>query len=67
MSSAGLKTLVQPDRTAGAIFQQGMAMGKFHGVMSPTTPMGWRTVMENLFRSSEGTVCPSIRRPSPAM
>jgi hypothetical protein len=67
VSSAGLNTLVHPETIAGAIFQIGMAIGKFHGVISPTTPIGWRIVIENLFRSSDGIVLPNIRRPSPAM
>ena len=41
---AGLKTTVLPLTSAGAIFQTGMATGKFHGVMQATTPTGWRTV-----------------------
>ncbi len=49
------------------IFQEGMAMGKFQGVMSAQTPMGLRTVMQNLLGSSEVVVCPNSRRPSPAM
>ena len=36
--SAGLNTTVLPYASAGAIFQAGMAIGKFHGVISPTTP-----------------------------
>ena len=41
---AGLNTMALPQIRAGAIFQAGMAMGKFHGVMMPTTPKGRRTV-----------------------
>ena len=37
---AGLKTTVLPDTSAGAIFHTGMAAGKFHGVISDTTPSG---------------------------
>ena len=44
-----------------------MAMGKFHGVISPHTPSGLRTVMQNLLGSSEVVVWPNSRRPSPAM
>ena len=36
--SAGLNTTVLPKASAGAIFQAGMAIGKFHGQISPTTP-----------------------------
>ena len=32
---AGLITTVFPKARAGAIFQAGMAMGKFHGVIRP--------------------------------
>ena len=67
MSSAGLNTDVHPATIAGAIFHSGMAIGKFHGVMRPATPTGWRTVIENLSGSSAGIVCPKKRRPSPAM
>jgi len=38
--SAGLKTTALPKANAGAIFQAGMAMGKFHGVITPNTPTG---------------------------
>ena len=44
VADAGLKTMVLPQIKAGAIFQAGMAMGKFHGVMIATTPKGRRTV-----------------------
>ena len=44
VSVAGLKTTVFPATSAGAIFQTGMATGKFQGVMQATTPSGWRTV-----------------------
>jgi hypothetical protein len=41
---AGLKTTVFPATSAGAIFQVGMATGKFQGVITATTPSGSRTV-----------------------
>ncbi len=41
---AGLKTTVLPAMSAGAIFQTGMATGKFQGVTQATTPRGWRSV-----------------------
>ena len=41
-------------------------MGKFQGVIRPTTPTGMRTLMANLFWSSLGVVLPNSRRPSPA-
>ena len=58
-------TTVFPQTRAGIIFQVGMAMGKFHGVMRPQTPRGSRTVIPNLLGSSQGVVIPYMRRPSP--
>ncbi|MDT4879688.1 hypothetical protein FQZ97_1153880 [compost metagenome] len=40
VSLAGLTTMVQPAARAGAIFQVGIAIGKFHGVTSAATPTG---------------------------
>ena len=48
MSVAGLNTTVLPQTSAGAIFQDGIAIGKFHGVITPITPIGIRTLMLNL-------------------
>ena len=67
MSVAGLKTTVLPDTSAGVIFQDGIAIGKFQGVITPITPIGIRTDMLNLSRSSDGVVWPNRRRPSPPM
>ena len=53
---AGLKTTVLPQTSAGMIFHEGMAIGKFHGVITAQTPSGCRTDIANLSRSSEGTV-----------
>src|SRR5579875_3279356 len=53
--------------SAAAIFQFGIAVGKFHGVMQATAPLGCRTVRQNFDLSSDGTVSPKRRRPSPAM
>src|ERR1041384_4068378 len=39
-SSAGLKTTVLPQTSAGRIFQDGTAIGKFQAVMMPQTPIG---------------------------
>ncbi len=44
VSGEGLNTTGSPQTRAGAIFQQGMATGKFQGVSSATGPMGWRRV-----------------------
>ena len=66
VSSAGLSTTVLPQSNAGNIFHVGIAMGKFHGVISAHTPTGMRTDMANLSGSSAGVVSPKRRRPSPA-
>jgi hypothetical protein len=42
-----------------------MAIGKFHGVMSPQTPIGERVDIANLLGSSAGTVSPKSLLPSP--
>ena len=67
VSSAGLITHVLPHTSAGNNFHDGIAMGKFHGLIMPQTPMGIRTDIANLLGSSDGTVAPKSRRPSPAM
>src|SRR5580700_4617340 len=67
VSSAGLITQALPQTRAGSSFHEGIAIGKFHGVIMPQTPSGWRIAMANLFGNSEGTVGPNKRRPSPAL
>src|SRR5439155_23616595 len=62
----GFRTNEQPAIRAAPLFQAGTAIGKFHGVMRPTGPTGRRVVRHILFGSSDGTVSPNIRRPSPA-
>ncbi len=44
VSSAGLTTMVFPAASAGATFQPTMIIGKFHGMIAPTTPTGSRSV-----------------------
>ncbi len=66
VSLAGFKTSVLPEIKAGITFHAGIAIGKFQGVIKPTTPIGLLTVMQNLSGSSEGVVSPSRRLPSPA-
>jgi hypothetical protein len=39
--SAGRLTTVQPAASAGAILRLGRVIGKFQGVIVPTTPTGW--------------------------
>lgn len=43
-SGDGFSTTVQPATSTGASFHTGMASGKFHSVMSPTTPIACRVV-----------------------
>ncbi len=44
LSSAGLCTIVHPAARAGAIFHVDSMNGVFHGVMTPTGPIGVRDV-----------------------
>ena len=67
VSVDGLKTTTFPVTSAGIIFQHGMAIGKFQGVMIPAIPIGWRMLIAHLSGSSDGVVSPNIRRPSPAI
>ena len=59
VSSAGLSTTVLPAASAGASFQAAIVSGKFHGVISPTTPSGSRTVMP--MPPATGIVSPRLR------
>ena len=52
VSGAGLRTTAFPAAMAGAIFHNGMQTGKFHGVISPTTPNGRQLVMAQVLRIS---------------
>ena len=46
VSSAGLRTTVQPAASAGPILRVAIAAGKFQGVISSETPIGaWPTSM----------------------
>src|SRR6185369_9549103 len=53
VSLAGLNTTVLPVTRAGIIFQHGMAIGKFQGVMTPAMPIGWRLLIAHLSGSSD--------------
>jgi len=44
VSSAGFSTTVQPQASAGASFHAAIRIGKFHGMIWPTTPIGSRLV-----------------------
>ena len=64
--SLGLNTTVLPKHSAGAIFQAGMAIGKFHGVMMATTPSASRRVKSSVSVVLAGSTSPPMRKPSPA-
>src|ERR671916_485730 len=63
-SVAGLITTVLPQSRAGAIFQVGIARGKFHGVIRATTPSGSRAEEIETPGLAEGGMMPSRRQPS---
>src|SRR5438128_1180229 len=61
---AGFSTTVLPAASAGPTFQEAMAIGKFQGTISPTTPSGSRNVMST--PPATGMVLPSSRSGAPA-
>src|SRR5688572_29412603 len=65
-SSAGLNTTQLPYAKAGAIFHAGIAIGKFQGVISPTTPSGSRDISTPTPGRTEGSDSPPTRSASPA-
>ena len=64
VSSAGLSTTVLPAASAGATFHDAITIGKFQGVIRPTTPSGSRKVMS--IPPATGIVWPSRRSGAPA-
>src|SRR5215831_21021615 len=66
VSDAGLNTTQLPETNAGAIFQAGMAIGKFQGVTTATTPIGSRRVWMKVLFWPEGIVFPSSTGAKPA-
>src|SRR4029077_16921106 len=65
VSLGGLMTTVLPATRAGIIFQHGIAIGKFQGVMIPAIPSGWGLLISPFSGCSDGTVSSAIRPPSP--
>src|SRR3712207_327643 len=63
-SVAGLMTMALPQIRAGAIFQVGIARGKFHGVIRATSPTGSRIDEIWTPGRAEGGMMPGIRQPS---
>ena len=64
--SAGLNTTVLPYASAGAIFHAGIAIGKFHGVMMPMTPIGSRVTSISTPGRIDASFSPDARTTSPA-
>jgi hypothetical protein len=54
VSEAGLRIMVHPAAMAGPILRVAMAAGKFQGVISTDTPIGWWMAM--IFLSPPGAV-----------
>src|SRR3989442_10962196 len=63
--SAGLNSTQLPYASAGAIFQAGIAIGKFQGVIRPTTPIGSRGTPTPLPRPLGGKNSPPACDPPP--
>ena len=61
MISDGLSTTVLPCASAGAIFQAGIAIGKFHGVIRTVTPIGSLTISISMFGRVD-RFCSPVRR-----
>ena len=63
VSSEGLKTAVFPSSRLGPSIHSGTANGKFHGVMTATTPQGLRRMKASFSGISEATTSPIGIRP----
>ncbi len=66
VSDAGLQTTTQPAAKAGPHLRVIMALGKFHGVMAPTTPTGSLVTTMRRPGSGCGMTSPYTRLPSSA-
>ena len=64
VSSLGLSTTVLPHANAGPSFHDAISIGKFHGVISPTTPSGSCNVIAS--PSPHGSVVPVCLSTAPA-
>ncbi len=64
VSDAGLRTIVQPAASAGASLRVAIAAGKFQGVMSSETPIGWCVTKMRLSPAGESPYSPGIRTAS---
>ena len=61
VSLAGLSTTALPQPSAVATERFDRFMGKFHGLMTPTTPSGWRYTRFSLCGVSEAKMLPCMR------
>ena len=66
VSGDGLSSTAFPSASAGAITRMPRTSGKFHGVMTPTTPTGIRSERENRPAWPDGSTSPTAREASPA-
>ena len=58
VNDAGLKTTVLPVSNAGNVFRHITFIGKFHGLITPTTPIGWYCIHVVTSPSGPGPVWP---------
>ncbi len=58
VKDAGLNTTVLPVSSAGSVFRHITFIGKFHGLMTPTTPSGWYCIHVVMSRKAPGPVWP---------
>jgi hypothetical protein len=66
VSSLGFRMTVLPETSAGVISQSGIAIGKFHGAMQPTTPFGLRRMKASFSETSLLMIWPTGSLPNPA-
>jgi hypothetical protein len=64
VSDAGFSTMVQPAANAGASLRVAIAAGKFQGVMSSETPIGWWVTKMRLSPAGEMLYSPVMRTAS---
>ena len=64
--SEGFNTTVFPNAIAGAIFHAATAIGKFHGVITPTTPRGSLVTSIFILGLTDAAVSPICLRTSAA-
>ena len=66
VSGDGLSRTTLPSAIAGAITRMPSTSGKFHGVMTPTSPTGSRSDSENRPACPVGSTSPVAREASAA-